>query len=256
MFPFFPPMPPFGTGNTFPYTNFHDMNLDWIIKVVWQFYQDYNNIQSQIQTATDESIEDIHTAETEAVNSVNAQATQIINNLIATIPADYSTFVSKFNGFINEFNLTSWVNDKFINPSDGVETTDSRYVHSIMFPKSYLEYIYNWDASKTTSYVSLYNNGTYVGYMSGTIDDPREYDSVILNVFKTDYPDYSKTLEILNWDAISQKLEELQKAYTYIPEYRSGIYDQNTGNYRNPAQTNYICTTTPIPANIENLMIL
>ena len=253
-------------GNNFPYTNYHDLNLDWMIAQMLDFLNKRQNIMTDIDTHKDDAITAINIKEGQAISAVNnaknnavssfqTSAQQIAAEVIASIPADYSALASDVNGFINEFNLTSWINDKFINPSDGVETVDSRYAHSIMIPKSYLKYIYNWNPAITTSYISLYNNGSYVGYMSGTIDDPREYNYFILNVFKTDYPNYTKTLEILNLDVISQKIEELQKAYTYIPEYRTGIYDQNTGVYTIPAQTNYICTKDPIPANIENLMI-
>ena len=37
-------------GNMFPYTNFHSMNLDWVIQVAKDFLDQYTNIQ---QTITD-----------------------------------------------------------------------------------------------------------------------------------------------------------------------------------------------------------
>lgn len=40
-------------GNMFPYTNFHEMNLDWIIQVAKDFLDQYTNIQETIQTGLD-----------------------------------------------------------------------------------------------------------------------------------------------------------------------------------------------------------
>ena len=363
-------------GENFPYSNFHDLNMDWIIKIVKDFLDQYTAIQNtitdgetSIETATENGIEEIQTAGQEQITELEQDATRIIQELIDSIPADFESFlddyenlragltsnnvrvvwtdnayydtssgqeqssaryahtnmlpkyllrffpnwnkdkgtsyISLFNNgtyvgymtqtletnltytdfvinvyktdyvnyenslsvgnlyttfnlidsFVTAINNFGWVEGKFISTSDGTEVTDSRYVHSIMFPKYYLKYFYNWNPSKTTSYISLYKNGTYVGYMTGTLDSALDYDSVILNIYKTDYPEYTKTVELLNYNAIAKRIYNVQDGYTYIPVYQSGTYDQNSGEFVPPSGGNYICTTEPIPANIEALMI-
>lgn len=39
---------PFG-GNKFPYTNFHELNLDWIIEIAKNFLDQYTHIQEIIE---------------------------------------------------------------------------------------------------------------------------------------------------------------------------------------------------------------
>ena len=53
-------------GEGFPYTNFHDLNMDWIIKIAKDFLDQYTHIQeiieqgkTDIQTLTDSGIEQI-----------------------------------------------------------------------------------------------------------------------------------------------------------------------------------------------------
>ena len=41
-------------GNRFPYTNFHEMNLDWMIQIARDFLDQYTNIQETIQTGLDD----------------------------------------------------------------------------------------------------------------------------------------------------------------------------------------------------------
>ena len=44
---------PFG-GNKFPYTNFHELNLDWIIEIAKNFLDQYTHIQETIDTGLEE----------------------------------------------------------------------------------------------------------------------------------------------------------------------------------------------------------
>lgn len=51
---------PFG-GNKFPYSNFHELNLDWIIEIAKNFLDQYTHIQETIETGLD----DLETKKTE-----------------------------------------------------------------------------------------------------------------------------------------------------------------------------------------------
>ena len=57
-------------GNMFPYTNFHSMNLDWVIQVAKDFLDQYTHIQEIIETGetsiTDKTAEGIQGLEDKA----------------------------------------------------------------------------------------------------------------------------------------------------------------------------------------------
>lgn len=106
-------------GNLFPYGDFHQLNLDWIIQVAKDFLDQYTHIQDIItsgETSIDEHTaagleslqnekerleglldawytehsEDIATELTNAVSSFGTQAAEIAATVIATIPATYT----------------------------------------------------------------------------------------------------------------------------------------------------------------------
>lgn len=58
---------PFG-GNKFPYTNFHELNLDWIIEIAKNFLDQYTNIQNTI----DQGLEDLEAKKTELEGLLDA----------------------------------------------------------------------------------------------------------------------------------------------------------------------------------------
>ena len=60
-------------GEGFPYSNFHDLNMDWIIKIAKDFLDQYTTIQ---QTIT-EGLEGISTETAEALETLNNKATEI-----------------------------------------------------------------------------------------------------------------------------------------------------------------------------------
>ena len=125
----------------FPYTNFHELNLDWIIKIAKDFLDQYTHIQ-EIITTGEESItdktnagldqlqekadtlsgllddwytthsEDIATELADALDSIQSTLTQAINTFasaaeekaettIASIPDDYSTLSANFTNLLN-----------------------------------------------------------------------------------------------------------------------------------------------------------
>lgn len=116
MSPFFPP---FGTGNGFPYTNMHDLNMDWIIAVVKDLLTKLNTIDEKILEGNTElqntynrlntllnnwyishsndiahqlasALDDLNTQLQNNENSFDAHIAQIVANTIASIPSDYT----------------------------------------------------------------------------------------------------------------------------------------------------------------------
>ena len=121
-------------GENFPYVNFHDLNMDWIISIVKDFNGKYSTIQEAIDAGeesitnlTAEQLEqlqqwfDTHSAElnedlAEAIEKFNEQATIIGDNVIASIPPDYDAYarivndLSKPHKSINVFNRPQALN--------------------------------------------------------------------------------------------------------------------------------------------------
>lgn len=124
-------------GENFPYSNFHDLNMDWIIKIAKDFLDQYTNIQDTITQGLDDldtkytnleallqqwydthsedianqladALEDLDDWYTEHVDSFdqhvtdkltyfNQQADQKATETIASIPADYTTLADEVN---------------------------------------------------------------------------------------------------------------------------------------------------------------
>ena len=122
-------------GEGFPYTNFHDLNMDWIIKIAKDFLDQYTHIQQviadgetsltnltdeglqQLQEKADaletllqewynthsndiaeqlaDAIESINTTLNETIATFNARADQKANQAIASIPDDYTALANK-----------------------------------------------------------------------------------------------------------------------------------------------------------------
>lgn len=107
-------------GENFPYSNFHDLNMDWIIKIAKDFLDQYTHIQDTIdqgledlQTKADtlegllqawydthsqdianqltNALADLATATTTAINNFNQSAEEKAQQTIASIPDDFTT---------------------------------------------------------------------------------------------------------------------------------------------------------------------
>lgn len=111
-------------GENFPYSNFHNLNMDWIIKIAKDFLDQYTHIQEVISNG-EQSLQDLtadgleqlqtkadaleallqewyntHSADianelTRAVAEFATTAQQIASQAIATIPGDYSEFYAE-----------------------------------------------------------------------------------------------------------------------------------------------------------------
>lgn len=126
MFPY--PNGPF--GNMMPYSDFHGMNLDWVIQIAKNFLDQYTHIQdlidagiSDIGDATESGKQDISAELQEALNNLDAWYTEHREFLetylqeaitafgvaadakaaetIATIPEDYTTLANAVTALLN-----------------------------------------------------------------------------------------------------------------------------------------------------------
>ena len=71
-------------GENFPQSNFHDLNMDWIIKIAKDFLDQYTNIQNIIEQGitnlgnkTDEGLEALETATTADLGLLADKYTEI-----------------------------------------------------------------------------------------------------------------------------------------------------------------------------------
>ena len=80
---------PFLPRETFPYTNFHAMNQDWILKVVKDFQDQYTNIQQLIQSTTNEGLDELEAKKNQMEALLqqwyNTHSTDIANQLAASL---------------------------------------------------------------------------------------------------------------------------------------------------------------------------
>lgn len=133
-----------GPGAGWPYTNLHEINLNWILGVVKKFEDEYEHIQELIQNTTDEGLEELENKKTQIENLLNAwyqtHSSDIANELlsaiseietyaqgiISTIPLDYSTLSYKTQDFINfsSFNIITTESGTF-SDSDGATKTSN-----------------------------------------------------------------------------------------------------------------------------------
>ena len=129
-------------GENFPYSNFHDLNMDWIIKIAKDFLDQYTNIQETITNGLDElnttadrlndllnewytthsedianqlaeALSDLNTwytthqdyldqTFTEYISSFRANATAIANEVIESIPEDYTALENDVKNIKNK----------------------------------------------------------------------------------------------------------------------------------------------------------
>lgn len=123
----------------FPYTDMHQMNLDWVIKIAKDFLDQYTHIEEVITDGeqgirdTAEEMEnllqewyDTHSAEiaqqiatllANAITTFNNTATATGQAVLATIPADYSSIWATM--------AKSFDSTKNYNPGDIVKTMDN-----------------------------------------------------------------------------------------------------------------------------------
>ena len=126
-------------GNRFPYTNFHEMNLDWMIQIAKDFLDQYTNIQNIIEQGltdlgdkTDTGLADLqtkyetleglldawYTEHSEDIAGELADALEDLNDWYTTHSHDISdelaTAISSFNTAATQKSqelLDSWPDD-------------------------------------------------------------------------------------------------------------------------------------------------
>ena len=179
-------------GENFPYSNFHDMNMDWIIKIAKDFLDQYTSIQNIIDTgestlsqlaeslesdlndwynekseelaqAVADDLQAISDAAESALADFNEDAQAIITALLATIPADYSTLstaVTNLQDNVGVYGNKAIISKEYISSVDSSLSLAS-YGRNTM-------YAFNLPLSDANNITDLPNDvkttGTYVRF--------------------------------------------------------------------------------------------
>ena len=203
-------------NHEFPYTNLHDVNVDWILQVVKEFQENYNGIEEALDNAIlaihqnettsleeltaaknlileafnnteTEVLSDINTAKEAGLNAINddaGSAVTVINNLISSLPSNYADMVGKLliiGGILqmNENQIPVWVQGDYYGG-----TYDSSITNNICTQPlcgiSGLHLIVKNNASGQKIYSALY----FTGYSDGQYTDQHE---VVINSNTWDY---------------------------------------------------------------------
>lgn len=190
-----------------PYTNFHELNLDWLITVYKDFMNKYNHIedliasgQQQITTLTDEGLaslrataaeltelmnqwynthsEDIAAELARAITSFNNQATAKAEQAMQTIPQDYSEIdlmVKSIQTAASRLLDTKEMlfQSGYINAS-GEEASNVNYIRSYFVPVKPIRegiILYNnlWGNANIVNVISFYDaEKKYISGLIGT----------------------------------------------------------------------------------------
>lgn len=108
----------------FPYTNFHDLNLDWIVKEMQQFLSEKETIYTDMQSERDAAISAIEDAGATELTEVQSTADQIGRDVIASIPSDYSTLAH------NALKVSTLISGAYTSET-GIETIDSPVANNL-----------------------------------------------------------------------------------------------------------------------------
>lgn len=92
---------PFG-GNKFPYANFHELNLDWIIQIAKDFLDQYSHIEETL----DEGLQSLEDKATELEGLLDAWYTEHSEDIatqLAQALADLNTWYTTHEGYLDQY---------------------------------------------------------------------------------------------------------------------------------------------------------
>lgn len=180
-------------GENFPYTNFHELNTDWLIKIAKEFLDKYSTIDDKITEGKTE-IEteynrlsallnewyETHSNEianelASALSTMDARSTQLINEIIQSIPDDYTELSDNVQNietmlsdamYKEEFNM-AWNSGNRYVKLDGSTTASAnwRYTNFIEIPVSLIGMKYSQACSTNSTALA---NIASVAFYSGT----------------------------------------------------------------------------------------
>ena len=115
----------------------------------------------------------------------------------------------------------------------------------ITYKKEYMKFLNGWNYNDQYCYISLFNNGSYVGYKNlGQKIPETGWDSFTLTVYLLSY---NNNIESIHFETLKTIDGIISRAITDEPSYihwKKGYYDPNTGEYDDTtAPNNYKCSS-------------
>lgn len=122
---------PFG-GNKFPYSNFHELNLDWIIEIAKNFLDQYSHIQETISTGLD----DLNAKATELEGLLQAWYDTHSEDIANELANSVLELEQVFNNKLTAFNIR--VDEKV---NEAIESIPSDYTHLALLEREVPDFI-------------------------------------------------------------------------------------------------------------------
>ena len=129
-------------GENFPYSNFHDLNMDWIVKTVKEFEDHYSKIHESVETGKEEINESVETGKEEitetvaqelndAINEFNTNADEKGQEVLDSIPEDYTQLIDDVDSIHNLLGTIDAVaEDGYVGTRGVMETTVANFRHT------------------------------------------------------------------------------------------------------------------------------
>lgn len=191
------------TGHEFPYTNLHDLNIDWILKIVKDFENDYKGIND----ALDAAIAEITAKGTTEISALVAAKNAILAAIqsqgeatIESIPEDYtalSNAVSALKNALlaNVFNVLAWENGS-ISDTTGNNVESSERIRTKEYLPKTIEKLTTANAQGTFAIYAYNLSGAFIGAWNrtyfddegnGTFEHEMNIAQIMNNPFYKDY---------------------------------------------------------------------
>lgn len=202
-------------GENFPYTNQHDMNMDWVIKIAKEFLDQYSHLQevlntglSEIDTKINEGLDtlqdkadDIETLLNQwyeshssdianqlslAITNFNIEANRIGEEVIESIPDDYTELANEVRNITNTLNsITTTTQEINMVLEQGGISSDGSLVQSDILVRT--KYAFTCEATENINLIDSNYEYRIFGLYQGNMQLIKDYDqgnSFTFNVHK------------------------------------------------------------------------
>ncbi len=161
----------------FPYTNFHELNLDWIIKIAKDFLDQYTHIQQVIEDGNEslndtisEGLTDLQTKATELTTVLDAWYTQHSDDISAELASAISDLNQQLNTNVTAFNAQADAKAATTIASipDDYTTLSNKVINIIYNLASFSQTLHTGDSIASAVYAQTVVFGAYID-TDGTI---------------------------------------------------------------------------------------
>lgn len=149
-------------GENFPYSNFHDLNMDWIIKIAKDFLDQYTSIQTTIDNGITE-LENKATSLEELLDQWYDTHSEDIANQLADALEDLNNWYTEHQNYLNTYLIDSIREFNASAEAKAEETLES-------IPEDYTE------LSNKVNYISEYTYNLFPYESTGDFLQQKEYD--------------------------------------------------------------------------------